>query len=64
MFVANIDTGNETDVPADLASCYVEDDTVETNEQTERDTRRMQQNWVSLGNGGFFTRPAMLSDFA
>ena len=64
MLRASIDTGNETSVPADLASFYVEDDTVETNEQTERDTRRMQQNWVSLGNGGFFTRPAMLSDFA
>ena len=57
-------TSTSASVRADLASCYLEDDTVETNEQTERDTRRMQQNWVSLGNGGFFTRPALLSDFA
>ena len=64
MFGTNIDTGNEAKVRTDLASCFVEEDTVEVNEQTERDTRRMQQNWVSLGNGGFFTRPAMLSDFA
>ncbi|MHB1826793.1 MAG: hypothetical protein ACYCV6_03745 [Steroidobacteraceae bacterium] len=64
MFGANIDTGNEAKGRTDLASCYVEDDTVEASEQTERETRRMQQNWVSLGNGGFFTRPAALSDFA
>ena len=64
MFGTNIDPGNEAKVRTDLASCFVEEDTVEVNEQAERDTRRMQQNWVSLGNGGFFTRPAMLSDFA
>jgi hypothetical protein len=64
MFGTNIDTGTEAGVRTDLASCFVEEDTVEVNEQAERDTRRMQQNWVSLGNGGFFTRPAMLSDFA
>jgi hypothetical protein len=56
-------TGREDTVRADLASCYVEEDTVELNEQIERDTRRLQQNWVALGNGGFFTRPAALSDF-
>ncbi len=64
MLGTNIDTNASASVRTDLASCYLEDDTVETNEQTERDTRRMQQNWVSLGNGGFFTRPALLSDFA
>ncbi len=64
MFGTNIDTGIGANVRTDLVSCFVEEDTVEVNEQTERDTRRMQQNWVSLGNGGFYTRPAMLSDFA
>ena len=55
--------GGESEIRADLARCYVEEDTVEVNEQIERDTRRLQQNWVALGNGGFFTRPAPLSDF-
>jgi hypothetical protein len=55
---------NESKQRTDLASCYVEADTAEINEQTERETRRLQQNWVSLGNGGFFTRPARMSDFA
>ncbi len=64
MFETDIDSSVSASVRTDLASCYVEDDTVDANEQTERDTRRMQQNWVSLGNGGFFTRPAALSDFA
>ena len=56
-------TGKEGMVHADLARCYIEEDTVEVNEQIERDPRRLQQNWVALGNGGFFTRPAPLSDF-
>jgi hypothetical protein len=57
------ETRSESEVREDLASCYVEDDTAEINESIERETRLMQRNWIPLGNGGFFTRPAALSDF-
>jgi len=57
------ETSTKSEVREDLASCYVEDDTAEINERIERETRLMQQNWIPLGNGGFFTRPAALSDF-
>lgn len=64
MYAVTTSKSNEAPAHTDLAACYVEGDDAQSNEATERETRRTQANWVSLGNGGFFTRPAVLSDYA
>ena len=64
MYAVTTRKSNEATGTTDLAACYVEGDDAQSNETTERETRRAQANWVSLGNGGFFTRPAALSDYA
>ena len=47
----------------EVAACYVEGDDAQSNEATGREARRAYANWVSLGTGGFFTCPLVLSNY-
>ncbi len=64
MFAVTNSKSNQAPARTEVTACFVEGDDAQSNEATERETRRAQANWVSLGNGGFFTRPAVLSDYA
>jgi len=57
--------GNEIEqVSNDLSSFYVEGDSPEDTEREIQDTFRARQNWIALGNGGFYTAASRMSDFA